>query len=243
VRWDWGDGTSTTNLGLTGGTHFYSTSGDYTVTSTLLSADGSRVLSVDTVFVKREASPHWRLTSLNGTNAPDTEELGPLGVILDRALAAPASAMISIVAGSGTGSELRLRVLPSATWTAANCCATNGAPVPGESSQRLGVSPSIVYPVGPWFAGFGESRFSQSTSDLASGTMSGQYVLGTFTYFVRDQGFQLGPTATLRFEGSRSGTTMTGTIVVVVWEVGNSTPPQVTPAEFYSMPFTAVRIK
>ena len=255
VRWDWGDGTSTSNLGLTAGTHFYGTPGDYTVTATLLSADGSRVLSVDTVYVKRESSPHWRLTSMQNPDELDLSVGIPLAVILQRAIASPASAMIAVDEAAG-GSALSLRINNTGPWTARNCCGPIPLPAPNELRALLGVLPAIgAAATDRAFEGYTQSRWSESTSDLGAGSMTGQYATGSFQYEFRPPLGpaeppirRSGPEYVLRLTATRNGTAMTGVITFYYWAFEEATPTE--PRGYFdrdatsaSFPFTAVRIK
>jgi PKD repeat protein len=61
VHWDWGDGTTSENLGLTSATHEYASAGDYTVVATLRSASRTFVMGIDSasVVVKPDAWVGW----------------------------------------------------------------------------------------------------------------------------------------------------------------------------------------
>ncbi len=247
IRWDWGDGTTTENLGLTSAMHTYAESGEYTVVATMLSADGQRTLAVDTLTVEDETSPHWRLT-----NIVDADELGsaasvPVTVLLADAVANPSSAMIGIDLIPFGPRALQMRVLAGGTWTTENCCDPLVPLLLGETRQRLGVQPTLTLGVGDFFTGFSESRWSQSTPDLSMGTISGQQTLGVFIYNVRDAGSQTGPQIVLRTEATRSGKTMTGTITLIFWPIGDVLPGEtlqyVEEPDFYRFPFTAERIR
>ena len=186
VRWDWGDGQTSENLNLTNGSHTYAVPGDYQVTTTLLSADGTRVLAVDTVQVKGDASPHWVLTSF--TNDDGLDEPGsPIADFLVIAVGAPGTTMISVDPGIFNSTELRLRQLANGSWDTTNCCSILGTALPGETSYRMGVTPSVMTTVGSHFAGYDISRFSQDPN-LGAGGMSGQYVFGSRSYYVYRHG-------------------------------------------------------
>lgn len=84
IRWDWGDGETSNNLGLTNGTHTYDALGEYTVVATLLAAADGRELAVDTVMV-RETPSAWvgEVTSTlvnSNPNAQHTITINATGV-------------------------------------------------------------------------------------------------------------------------------------------------------------------
>lgn len=249
IRWEWGDGAVSDNLNLTNASHAYSVIDDYDVIVTLQTADRSVILAVDTVHVQGEpASPHWGLTSIANPDSLGVTALIPITLMLRDAIANPSSAMIAVDSVAGGGTELRLRVLATGSWTKANCCGpASGVPGSGEARETLGVLPSTSVPVGIYFFGTGDSSWSQSSSDLSTGTMAGQAMLGTFSYNVRNQGTQIGPRVLVGMQGTRSGTLMTGTITVVYWPILDVQPFEsvryVDSPEVSVFPFTAVRLR
>lgn len=250
VRWDWGDGQTSENLSLTAGNHTYAASGDYTVTATLLSADGTRVLAIDTVRVKGDAVPNWVITSITNPDTLQSTPLVPLSEILVNATTSPGTAMISLASGLGV-SELSLRGLPGG-WNATNCCG-NGPALPGELRGRLGLSPAFTTTYGKYFVdrGYGATRFSQSTTDLSAGTMSAEASLGTYTYNIRvplgGPDRQPGPEIVMRMDGIRNGKVMTGTITLTYFSIedptGNDPTFYIDGPETFRFPFTAMRIR
>ena len=250
IKWDWGDGKTSENLSLTNATHTYDKQGDYQVISTLLAAESRAVLSADTVMVDFDPAPFWQITSLVDedelldTSEPDGSD--PFWALARRVLAVPQSGLIAIEEEPGGQTVLRLRVLPTTTWSLSNCCPTSLAPLPGEQQLSLGVSPSVSYSVGPFFAGYNVSRLAQSTTDLETGTVTGQFVHGgLISRAIEDGGTQAGPRDLTRFSATRSGRTMTGTIEVYGWgidlETGEVTKDGNPSAS--RLTFTAVRLR
>ncbi len=252
LRWEWGDGTMSENLNLPDATHNYQSAGDYEVIATLLgqpanASDPDPVLAIDTVHTS-SGEPFWRLETL--ADLDGFIELGDPGTsgeefdAINRAIMAPHSALIA-VDDEGTSQVLRLRVLPASTWPAGQCCPTPTR-APGELRVPLGVSPAQVSGVGPFFTGWQSNAWTQSSTSLGQGTLMGQTTLGTASYDIINVGTQIGPAGATRIQGTRTGTTMTGTITFVIWwrVLVNGVPmlPDV-PGEQYQMPFTAVRLK
>lgn len=163
--------------------------------------------------------------------------------MLSRAVAVPGSGLIAIDELGAGSSTLRLRVLPTATWSAANCCPP-AATLPGEVRQTLGVMPQEASGVGPYFAGWETSRWSQTTEDLGSGTLTGQYIMATGPYDIEDIGTQIGPRGGIRITATRNGKVMTGTIRITIWWVDGETGQlRQGGSEDFVFPFTAERIR
>ncbi|MGE0443213.1 MAG: hypothetical protein AB7S39_22230 [Gemmatimonadales bacterium] len=248
IRWQWGDGETTENLGLTTGTHRYDAPGDYPVVATLLSHPDGVVLAADTILARNPQEPFWRITSFEDLDGFLEEETphAALGSIYDaafRLLAAPGAGLIAIQeTGPGTTS-LRLRVLPTSLWDETSCCPPPESALPGEFLQLLGTQPSITHPVGPFFAGFGVTQWSQSTGDLGAGTLTAQVVVGTEPRVIKDLGTQTAPKDLLRTSATRSGTLMTGTITAYAWFQGDDGIDPDDPPATYRLRFTAVRLK
>jgi hypothetical protein len=87
--------------------------------------------------------------------------------------------------------------------------------------------------VGPFFAGWERDFWSETTTDLLSGSMSAKQAQGHTVYRVENRGNQRGPTGGVQFEGVRAGNRLTGTISIVVWFMDEDTgevydePPEV----------------
>jgi hypothetical protein len=192
--------------------------------------------------------PYWRITSIADQDELfSDEDITPPnddnGRALQRVLAAPGSGLITIEDAGGGKQELRLRVLRNSLWDPQVCC-----PPPSNAAAEwraiLGVTPRIDYAMGPRFAGWNFSSWSQSTTDLTTGTITGQHVLELISYKVKDAGNQTGPAGVFRISGTRNGNTMTGIITVHIWWVDTETGTLYPDAEeAYRMPFTAVRMK
>ncbi|MGV3707657.1 MAG: PKD domain-containing protein [Gemmatimonas sp.] len=192
--------------------------------------------------------PYWHITSISDQddlfNDPDiTPPTDDVGKALQRVLLAPGSGLISIEDAGGGKQELRLRVLRTSLWDPANCC-----PPPNSAAAEwraiLGVTPRIDYAMGPRFAGYNFSNWSQSTTDLGTGTITSQYVLGTMVYKVKDAGNQTGPQGAFRVTATRNGNVMTGMITVHVWFIDDEDGTLYPGGDdTYRMPFTAVRMR
>ena len=258
IRWEWGDGTTSENVGTMGGMHRYDPPDqDYTVTVTLLSADGSQVLASDTVQVKgSKGIPYWRLTSITDADGLGSDASLPLTVLLADAVANPGSAMISVDEGLQTNSSiLRLRVLAGGTWDINNCCARRAPLLPGETRQALGYFPAFYgSSYGPLFNGYDETFLTGHRGDLDVGTMAGQYPIGAVEYWVWNpvgegqEERQQGPEFVLRVNATRNGTAMTGTITLFAWPTGDPLPGSTvrlveTTPDSWPFPFTAERIR
>lgn len=246
IKWEWGDGTTSEQFGLTTATHTYTVADDYEVISTLMAnTPGREVLGVDTVEVTGAAAPFWRITSITDQDTLYEDDLqggNDLALLLERVLAVPTSGAITVEESGGT-TELRLRVLRTATWNPAQCCPLPPFNSGTELQLRLGVTPPQLHQVGPYFAGWGSSFWTETTQDLGTGTMTGQDVLGIQVYEIKDAGTQTGPGGGIRFTASRNGTTMTGIISFTVWYTDDTSGEVDTPPSVYRLPFTATRMK
>ena len=208
-----------------------------------------RPIARDSIPIESSALPFWQITSISDPDDvldTDTGDGDPFYPMMARLLAAPGSGLIAIESEASGGTVLRLRVLPNALWSPGNCCPPSSASFPGEFQFSLGVQPTVTYAVGPYFAGFGESRWAQSTDDLGSGTMTAQFVHGgLIPRAIENAGTQNGPRDLIRFSATRSGASMTGTIEVYGWGVDEKTgevPIDGNPGVL-RLPFTAVRLR
>ena len=140
-------------------------------------------------------------------------------------------------------SELFLRVRPNSTWTTTEpCCPPAFAPT--DSKEILGVTPPIVHTFGAFFNQFQTSSWSQSTTDLTTGTMTGLYAPGSENYPVSGGGTQNGPDYAVRITATRNGNTLTGVITftnIFVSDDGSGLMPG--DLEAFRFPFTATRLK
>lgn len=212
--------------------------------------DTKRPIARDSVEIKSEvAGPFWQLkTFVDEDDLLDTDDNNvgiPFYDMVRRLLAQPQSGLIAIEDDGDGKLVLRIRVLPSTIWTKDACCPLPLTPFPGEFRQSLGVQPSIVYQVGPFFSGWGTSQWSQTSTDLNTGTMAGQFIEGgTILRAIKDKGSQYGPADVLRFTATRNGKNMTGSIRVYGWGVDPDTR-EITESipEELVLSFTAVRLK
>ncbi|MHB1329555.1 MAG: hypothetical protein ACYC2K_15265, partial [Gemmatimonadales bacterium] len=190
-------------------------------------------------------APFWRITSITDPDqlfGDDISGGNDLAQLLERVLAVPTSGVITLEE-TGAGTELRLRVLRSATWNPADCCPLPAFDAGRELELGLGVGPRQNYTFGPFFAGWDFSSWSQSTEELSAGTMTGQFVLGTMSYKIEDAGTQTGPAGGVRFTATRSDMVMTGTITLTIWWIDDDNGEVTEPGEEFRLPFTAVRMK
>jgi hypothetical protein len=206
--------------------------------------DSKRPIARDSVAVKSgEMAAFWRITTIadsdNLLENADPGEGGEIFDLLTRALAAPGAAAIA-VNGTLPNASLLLRVLPSATWTRDNCCEANT--LPGELRQLLGVMPPVSAGVGPYFVGWEQSQWSQTSTDITTGTVTGQYIMGTMPYDIEDVGTQVGPKGAVRISATRNGKIMTGNIAFTIWFVDNETG-KLDDVDTFLFPFTAERIR
>lgn len=247
IKWEWGDGEEAENLGLPTATHTYAEAGDYKVIATLMAnTDRREVLAVDTATISGAAAPYWRITSI-----ADQDELfdddfsggNDITQLLQRVLAVPTSGAITIEQTGGT-TELRLRALRTAIWDPDQCCPLPPFNSATELALPLGVTPLVPYAFGPFFAGWGFSSWSQSSEDLSTGSMMGQFVLGTAVYAIKDAGSQAGPAGAVRLTANRADAALTGTISIFIWWINEDTGEVTDPGpEQYRFPFTAIRMK
>ncbi len=186
--------------------------------------------------------PYWRLTAVSDADEllddDEVEGSGEVYMMLQRMVAAPGSAIISIEDGPD-GKTLYLRVRRSGTWP-------DGAPGPfnGSSEWRMVLGPGApqTYPLGPYFSAWRPGSWSQTTSDLSSGNVLGQNILGMASYNVHNAGTQTGPAGGVRINATRNGTVMSGALEFWIWFVDYD-DDIVGQAEGYPFPFTAVRMQ
>lgn len=213
--------------------------------------DTKRALARDSITIDLPvAEPFWRIVTISDSDQLlDPEELtgeSPLYTMIERIFAVPASGLIALENEAGGKSVVRLRVLTAATWTTMNCCPPTLTPLPGELRQTIGEMPATTYSVGPFFSAYNITQWSQSTTNLAAGTLTGSYIDGGLqSRKIKDLGTQLGPRDYIRIEATRNGTSMSGTISIVAWfqdEDTDEVDPRSEPTTF-RLPFTAVRIR
>jgi hypothetical protein len=249
IRFEWGDGTMTETVNQTTTSHIYGAEGSFGVVSTLTTGDAARAtLAFDTVRVSNGAEAGWIISTVTDQDSlfkdGDPSDDSPTVALLKRMLAAPRSALISVDSTSPSPTKtLRLRVLPSSLWQPGTCCASIR---PGEMRQTLGVDPLRRYVVGPYFAGWDTDTWAQSTTNLNTGTMTGQSLLNLAQFNVEGGGTQTGPAGGFRFNAARNGTAMTGTILLWIWEFDaeEGSPMYVNKAPtLYRFPFTATRVR
>jgi hypothetical protein len=203
-------------------------------------AGTKRIIALDSVEVKG-AAPYWIITSIQDADTLYDADFPPNGPFVDL-LARPGSGLLMLET-TPTGTQLSLRVRKSGVWTPADCCVFPPFNAALHHQLRLGVSPSVANAVGPFFADWRQSSWSQSTEDLGSGTMTGRFVDGTRTYNIEGQGTQVGPELALKLSVTRNGKLMTGFLSLTAWYEDAEDGEVDTPPEEYRFTFTATRIR
>lgn len=213
----------------------------YTVKVRIKSAEKSWASGNTTVTIEAGAVAAWRITSITDADSLFDDGFPPEGVF-EELLTHPGSAIITIDS-VGNGTELRIRVRRSGMWTDSNCC-----PVPAynpalEKLQTLGTNPPTIKSFGPYFGAWTQGDWTQSSTDLSSGTMAARWAHSTHTYKIKDAGTQLGPEVGILFSGTRAGRTLTGTITLTAFYWDTDTGEIDSPPTLYHFPFSAVRMR
>jgi hypothetical protein len=206
----------------------------------------NRIISHVDVPISAGAAPYWVITSISDQDqALNDDQNGLGGDAFDRIvrmIAVPQSGLIGVTQNGGV-SEFFLRVRPNGTWTSTEpCCPPLFAPT--DSKEILGVTPAIVHTFGAFFNQYQTSSWSQTTTDLTTGTMTGQYAPGSINYPISGGGTQNGPDYAVRITATRSGNTLTG--VITLTNIFFSDDGQgLTAGDLndFRFPFTAVRLK
>lgn len=205
-----------------------------------------RIIARDSIPISSQPKlAAWRILTL-----ADASELledidaggGGQAALLVRLIQSPTSGLIQVMEDS-SGSTLMLRVKRSGSWGTGDCCPIPPVNSGTERTTPLGFKPTTTYSMGPFFAGWGSSFWNQTTDNLESGTVTGQYILGLNSYRIKDAGNQIGPAGAMRIEANRSGTQMTGNLAVYIWWVPEDTGELSEGPEVYLLPFTAVRVR
>jgi len=244
IEWTWGDNTAPTTSAALTIDHTYQNAGDYTVIARLKEGGTGRLLAADTVEVTGTPLPFWRITAISDLDEiidAESDFSNELIQMLQRVFAEPTSGLLAVEPANGT-TEFRLRVRRTDTWGPTLCCPPptfNGA---SEFVLTLGTDPPLSHPVGPYFAGWESTSWSQSTTDPAAGTMTAQSISGQASYNIQNGGTQTGPAGGWRTTATRNGTTMTGMITLTIWWVGGP-DDEVQGSESFRIPFTAERMK
>lgn len=207
-----------------------------------------RVIGLDSVRINaKQPVPYWQITSfidVDGTLTDvDLTLAGEMVDLLRRLVATPRAGLIAVDTPSAGKTQLRLRALRSGLRDSTTCC-----PVPAYSAATelllpLGTLPSTRYTVGPFFSGWETDSWSQSSTELNTGTMTGQYIPFTMTFQVPNQGAQVGPAGGVRTTATRNGTTMTGVVTVFVWYISDNTGELDGDPDQYRFSFTATRLR
>jgi hypothetical protein len=234
IEWDWGDQTVAQVENRDSASHTYTFPDDYTVTATLFAANGDRLAS-STARVVAGPARAWQITDFVDLDGL-LDEFGPgelpselAALPLLRELPRRGAIIVSPRAGGGT--ELRLRARRGTIWP--RDTRHPGHTLGDEVMLVLGRALAVPHLVGPFFAGWERDFWSETTTDLLSGSMSAKQAQGHTVYRVENRGNQRGPTGGVQFEGVRAGNRLTGTISIVVWFMDEDTgevydePPEV----------------
>lgn len=218
IQWDWGDGNVTEVENSEDATHTYDMPDDYEVWATLYSGHGDR-LARTSARILIGAERAWNVISFRDLDRilDDVEpgELPEAFATFPLLLDVPRRGLI-IVSPDGEGrTELRLRAQRVNAWA-------EGIRRPphepwNEEVLVLGRNPAVEQNVGPFFAGWERDYWTESTTDLFSGTMDARQALGHTLHAIEDRGNQWGPMGGIRFEAVRDGNRMTGTVYIVIW--------------------------
>lgn len=209
-----------------------------------LEGEHKRPIARDSIRVSPgEDGPFWRILTISDPTgfAEDIEGSGELFDLMERLLAVPGSGVITYETVGDT-QELKIRVRRSTLWTPETCCPLPAFNAGTEWLLPLGFAPAKSHPVGPYFTGWGTSHWSQTSTALDTGTITGQWVPATITYTIKDIGVQTGPAGGFRFTATRTGTTMTGTLAIHLWAEDDDSGELEDDASIYQFPFTAVRM-
>lgn len=225
-EWDMGDGrkivTQTNEI-----TTSYPMPGNgmttvYNVSVRLLSGDKKHAHGKTKITLDVAVAPYWILSTFNDINGlfsdEDIEGGGELYDGLKRASEVPGSAAITIDTLEGGAVQLRLRVLKTGAWDPAVCCPLPPHNPSTEYLITLGVRPTVSHPVGPFFAGWGTSHFTETPQAFPPDMRyEGQFVPATVTYNVKDGGVQTGPAGGVRTNLLTNANLMSGQIDLYIW--------------------------
>lgn len=209
-----------------------------------LEGEHKRPIARDSIRVSPGSEgPYWRLLTFQDLNEfkEEIDGSGDLFDLLERLLAAPGSGLLTYENADNV-QELRIRVRKSSLWAQQTCC-----PIPpfnggSEWALTLGFNPAKTHSVGPYFSGWGTSHWSQTSTALDAGTITGQWVPSTTTYTIKDVGVQTGPAGGFRITATKSGNSLTGTLSLYLWSVDDESGQLEHGADVYEFSFTAVRM-
>ncbi|HRP07470.1 MAG TPA: hypothetical protein PLL69_03190, partial [Gemmatimonadales bacterium] len=204
-----------------------------------LEGEHKRPIARDSIRITGDnPAPYWRFLTAVDTDEffdGDTEGGSDEFDMLVRMITVPGAAMISI-----ENDVLQLRVRKSGVWPSEVPGPYNAA---NEWRMILGPASPQNHALGPFFAGWGTSSWSQTTADLDAGSITSQTILGTTSYQVKDAGTQTGPLGGVRSTATRDGTAMTGEISIWIWWIDGESGEVEEPADGYRFSFTAVRVQ
>lgn len=249
ATWEWelGDGrTVTSNTKSTEIKYPISTSGqDSTyIVKVRVKKDGKVWASgKTTVTIKTSTVAAWRITSLvdqdDFFDVDQNEGGGTDAEKLKQVIANPARGLIAV---TGTAiKELAFYSKQSGVWSSAQCCPP---PITGADGKIvLGVTPPTTNDFGPFFSAWLTHSWSQSTNDLSTGTMTGQFTVGRYNFPIYQGGLQAGPEYGVRITATRNGLTMTGVMTFTSPFASKDGTLHEGDLDDFRFPFTAVRLK
>lgn len=219
VEWDWGDGSEKTIAAnsLTA-EHLFTRVDTFHVTARLLTTDEpAEELARDSSLAITYPQPYWVLTSIIDANNYLSTFSGLQDDIMIDLVANPGRGMIFIQDVFASEQRVTLTRRNSGTYAEQVCCRRSQRALGGliqgttSSGKALGINPAVEWPLGPAFAAFRTTGWSQSTADLTTGTVTAQWFSFTGNYNVAGGGTQVGPTYAHRLTNVvRDGDTMTG---------------------------------
>lgn len=196
----------------------------------------------------KAAAPHWAITTFFDAEGlfDDEDEIstsGDLALLFKRLVAAPRSGLISIVELEGGATELRLRVKKGGLWEEEMCCPPPPFSGGAEYMTSLGRDPAVPFNVGPYFSAFNATKWSQTSTNLNEGSVTGMFIPGLTVYQIKDLGSQTGPAGAIRITGTRDGKNFTGVIIITIWFEEADSGEIEAGADHYEFPFTAIRMR
>ena len=252
-EWEMGDGRKITTQTNTITTSYpepgNGQSTTYEVKVRLKSGEKKHAFGKVNVELEVEKSPYWRLTSFVDIKGffEDEQIEGPTETEAPfvRLLSVPGAGAITVETNAQGQTQLRIRVLRSTVWSDEQCC-----PMPEYNPTTefppivLGIRPQVNYSFGPFFAGWGSSYLTETTLSNGELKYTGQFILGTHTYAIKDAGSQLGPAGAFRAELTTSlGDLMSGAMSIAIWWMDDKTGEVENPVEFFPFTFSGVRMK
>jgi len=206
-------------------------------------AGNKRPIARDSIEIKALTPvAAWRLTSFVDADTLFDEDFPPFDLWADL-ISRPGSGLL-IVEAQGADTLLRLRVKRSGVWSAADCCPVASFNPALERELLLGARPARTETFGAYFARWSQTFWSQSTSNLNSGTYTGTaFFPPTRSWTFEGGGSQIGPSNGLNFSATRNGVQLSGVITAAFWPLDFDTREIEGAPEFARLLITATRLR